>query len=166
MEIIGGLVWACPIIQTRKSLRSVLYLRLFPPLIGKPFIHSRVKQPNNQAGCCFFSNVSSILTQQAFPLQQSSFLLCKYATLMMHLGAIILNTILLWLEFPLLRWGCEIYGTVSQVWNARPAMHALQVAPSPSSASLALFSLCPDSPHVKAAHRVIKIKHPYSNVHK
>lgn len=153
MEIMGGLGW-------------ILYLRLFSPLIGKPFINSSVKQPNNQAGCCFFSNISSILTQQACPLQQSSFLLCKYATLMMHLGAVILNIILPWLEFPLLRGGCGIFGTVSQVRNARPAMRALQVAPSQPSASLALFSLCPDSPHVTAAQGVIKIKHLYSNVHK
>lgn len=151
MEMMGGLGW-------------ILYLRLFSSLIGKPFIHSSVKQPNNQAGCCFFSNMYSILTQQAFPLQQSPFLLCKYATMMKHLGAFILNTNFL-LEFPLFRWGCEIYGTVSQVRNARLAMRAQQVAPSQPSASLALFSLCPDSPHVTAAHGVMKIKHLYSNVH-
>lgn len=68
------------------------------------------------------------------------------------------------LQFPLLRWLCEVYGTVSQVRNARLAMRVRVVAPSQLSAPLALFSLCPDRPCVTAAPVVVKTKHLSSSV--
>lgn len=52
----------------------------------------------------------------------------------------------------------QISGPVSQVRNARPATRARPGAPSQPPASLALFSLCPDSPRATAARGVIRPK--------